>query len=73
MQHDPANYGWYQVAFDQRVIDVYPEQGVGFLRTVRLAFPQGGPRLTTPEIVDRPDGLSAGWKAWAASFASSTH
>ena len=73
MQHDPANYGWYQVAFDQRVIDVYREQGIGFLRTVRLAFPQGGPRLTTPEIVDRLDGLAVGWKAWAASFTSSTH
>lgn len=62
----PANYGWYQLAFDQRVINIYQQMGLGFLRQVQLQFPSGGPLLNNAQVIDKLDAISSGWKAWSA-------
>ena len=63
-QKYPGNYGWYQLALDQRVIEVYESGGVEYLRRIRKEFPTGGVPLSSAQLLDRLDMISSGWKAW---------
>jgi len=64
-QKHPANYGWYQLALDQRVMEIYPSSGVQFLRSIRSAFPKHGPRLDSNQVLEKLEALSSGWKSWS--------
>jgi hypothetical protein len=68
MQNDPRNYGWYQCAFDQRVIAVHKREGLEFLTKIKAAFPLGGPRLTEAQVLEKLEAIDPGWKAWAAEL-----
>ena len=61
----PANYGWYPLALDQRVIEVYEASGIEYFRRVRKEFPTGVPALNSAQLLDKLAGISPGWKAWA--------
>lgn len=62
----PSNYGWYQQAFDQRVIEIYQHGGVDFLRQVQARFLRGRPPLNGAQVLDKLETMSPGWKAWSA-------
>ena len=64
-QKYPGNYGWYQLAFDQRVIEIYKQSGIAFLRDVRKHFPTGAPPLDSARLLNKLATISPGWKAWA--------
>jgi hypothetical protein len=66
MQNDPRNYGWYQCAFDQRVIAVHAREGIKFLTKIKMAFPKGAAPLTSDQVLKKLETLDSGWKAWAA-------
>ncbi|WP_158944871.1 hypothetical protein [Granulicella sp. S190] len=61
---EPNNYAWYQFALDQRLLEIYQQQGIDFLRKVRTAFPKGGPKLDTDQVIDTLETISPGWKRW---------
>ncbi len=61
----PGNYGWYQLALDQRVIEIYRQRGLRFLRQVQARFPIGGPALNSAQVLDKLEAISPGWKAWS--------
>ena len=65
-QKYPGNYAWYQLALDQRVIEIYQQQGLGFLRQVQLRFPTGGTSLNNAQVLDKLETISSGWKVWSA-------
>ena len=65
MQKYPANYGWYQLFLDQRVIELYRQRGVDYLRNIQAAFPKGGPTLTSQQVLEKLEFISPGWKSWA--------
>lgn len=62
----PQNYGWYQCAFDQRVLAVHAKEGISFLGKVKAAFPKDGPPLTSEQVLDKLESIDPGWKQWAA-------
>jgi len=62
---DPANYAWYEFALDQRLLEVYEQQGFDFLVKVRNRFPVDGSKLSTAQILDILETIQPGWKAWA--------
>ncbi len=66
----PANYGWYQCALDQRVIEVYRQSGLDFVKQMQQAFPPNGPELDTNSVLDKLENLNPGWKAWAQQVGS---
>jgi hypothetical protein len=68
IQTAPANYGWYQTVFAQRVMEVYRTEGVQFLRTIRSAFPKNGAHLNTSQVLEQLEALSPGWKDRAAQL-----
>jgi hypothetical protein len=39
--NESNNYGWYQGHFIQRIQQIYPVEGLAFLKEVRSAFPPG--------------------------------
>jgi hypothetical protein len=61
----PGNYGWYQLALDQRVIEVFKEGGLEYLRRIRKEFPLGAPALNSAQLLAKLEVISPGWKAWA--------
>jgi hypothetical protein len=65
-QEHPGNYGWYQLALDQRVIEIYNQRGVDYLREIKKAFPVAAPALQSTQVLDKLEGISPGWKTWAA-------
>lgn len=67
-QKYPGNYGWYQLALDQRVIEIYAQRGVGYLQAVKDGFPMGAAKLDSVELLDKLEEISPGWKAWAADL-----
>jgi hypothetical protein len=67
-QQYPGNYGWYQLALDQRVIEIYAQRGVEYLRAVKEGFPTGAPSLDSAQLMDKLERISPGWKAWAAQL-----
>lgn len=64
-QQYPGNYGWYQLALDQRVIEIYEQSGIRFLHEVREKFPAGAPALDSAQLLNKLESLNPGWKAWA--------
>lgn len=62
----PANYGWYQLALDQRVMEVYKQQRLGFLHQIQMQFRQRDSTLSSTEVLDKLEAISPGWKAWSA-------
>jgi hypothetical protein len=65
----PQNYFWYQGTFASKVTDVFSQQGLGFLRAVREAFPAGGGEQPSgPEVLERFDRIQPGFVAWADSL-----
>jgi hypothetical protein len=61
----PGNYGWYQLALDQRVIEVFKESGLAYLRRVRRELPKGAPALDSSQLLEKLEVISPGWKQWA--------
>jgi hypothetical protein len=59
-------YAWYQLAFDQRVIEIYQRGGVDFLRQVQARFLRGRPPLNGAQVLDKLETMSPGWKTWSA-------
>jgi hypothetical protein len=64
-EKDPGNYGWYQLALDQRVTEIYGQSGVDYLREVQKQLPTGGPKLDSAQLLNKLETISPGWKAWA--------
>ncbi len=71
-QKYPGNYGWYQLALDQRVIEIYKQSGTDYLREVRRDFPAGAPTLDSAQLLNRLERMSPGWKEWAAHLEAGT-
>ena len=71
-QKHPANYGWYQLALDQRAIELFHRRGVAFLKAVRLEFAKGGPKLDTAELLKKLERLDPGWIAWSQRVETGT-
>ena len=68
---DGENYGWYQGQFLEQVKRVYAQQGLGFLKKVRAAFPAGSSphhNLGNAATLQRLEQFSPGFSAWAASL-----
>ncbi len=68
----PGNYGWYQLALDQQVIEIYRQRGLEFLRQVQARFPRGGPTMNSAQVLDKLEGISPGWRAWWTLVESGT-
>jgi hypothetical protein len=68
----PANYGWYQVALGQRVIEIYRDYGVGYLKTMRSAIPAGDPAMDSHQLLNTLERISPGWRAWAQQMQQET-
>jgi len=64
---DGRNYGWYQGQFFGLVRKVYTRKGIGFLREVHAAFPEGEKwfALGNAETLRRLEDISPGFVAWA--------
>jgi len=62
---NPANYDWYQLQFGLQAMEIYDEQGRGFLAKVKSAFPKGTPAMSVAEILSRLEAISPGFQAWA--------
>lgn len=67
-QKYPGNYGWYQLAFDQRVIEIYAQSGVDYLDEVRKEFPAGVGTLDSAQVLNMLEEISPGWKGWAVQL-----
>jgi hypothetical protein len=68
---DGENYGWYQGQFLEQVKRIYAQQGLEFLKQVRMAFPGGSSsryQLGNAETLRRLEKFSPGFTAWAASL-----
>lgn len=65
MQKYPANYGWYQLVLDQRVLEIYRQSGVDFLRKIQAAFPKDSPKLTSRQVLEKLEHISPGWHSWS--------
>lgn len=66
----PGNYGCYQLALDQRVMEVYEQSGVDYPREVWKQFPIGGGTLDSAQLLNKLEAMSPGWKAWAVRLES---
>lgn len=68
----PGNYGWYQLALDQQVIEIYRQRGLEFLREVQERFPRGGATMNSAQVLDKLEGIGPGWRAWSTLVESGT-
>jgi len=60
----PSNYHWYQTTFIKRVIDVYNEKGINFIREVREKISWDKKR-TTEELLAELEAIVPGFLKWA--------
>jgi hypothetical protein len=67
---EQINYAWYQFALDQRLLEVYRQQGLSFLFKVKESFPADGPKLGTDEVLNKLEAIQPGWKKWAQNLAA---
>jgi hypothetical protein len=67
---EQINYAWYQFALDQRLLQVYQQQGLSFIFKVKESFPANGPKLNTSQVLDKLEAIQPGWKAWAENLAA---
>jgi hypothetical protein len=65
---EQINYAWYQFALDQRLLEVYRQQGLNFLVKVKEGFPAGGPKLDTDQVLNKLEAIQPGWKKWAENL-----
>jgi hypothetical protein len=61
----PANYDWYQRQFEGRVVEVYNQEGLGFLTKVKAEFPAGTRDMSVADTLARLEAISPGFEAWA--------
>jgi hypothetical protein len=54
----PGNYDWYQLQFGLRALEIYDEQGLGFLAKVKSAFPKGTPEISVADTPSRLEAIS---------------
>jgi hypothetical protein len=68
----PTNYGWYQAMFEQRIEQVYAQQGIDFLKQARTLFPanSNAAPLSNAEVLAKLDGICPGFRGWAQSLES---
>jgi len=68
----PNNYGWYQAMFEQRIEQVYAQQGVGFLTKALTLFPKtrSDRKLSNAEVLAKLEGICPGFIKWAKSLES---
>jgi hypothetical protein len=68
----PTNYGWYQAMFEQRIEQVYAQQGLDFLKQVRKLFPTNSNTapLSNTEVLAKLDEICPGFTGWAQSLES---
>ena len=66
----PENYVWYEHAFEQRVFEIFEQQGVDLIRQLQVTFPADGSKLNTAQVLERLEALHPGWQAWAAQVAA---
>ena len=67
---EPRTYNWYQAMFAQRVSELVPRYGFGFLRRVREAFPENASeKPSNEEALRRLDVFGPGFSTWAKQFA----
>jgi hypothetical protein len=65
----PANYGWYQGKFFERVVEVYDAKGVSFIGDVRKAFPADEKEtLTIETVLQRSEKIAPGFINWSKSL-----
>jgi hypothetical protein len=72
VKSDPKtnNYGWYQGHLIERVRQIYPVRGLGFLTAIRAAFPPGEvPRLGSDEALHRVERIDPSFGDWAKELA----
>jgi len=63
----PPNYHWYQTTFIKRVIDVYNESGLNFIREVKEKISWDKER-TTEELLLELEGINPGFLKWEAQL-----
>ena len=62
----PANYGWYQGKFFERVAQVYDAKGLGFIPESVKAFPTDEKAdLTVDVVLARLEKIAPGFLGWA--------
>jgi hypothetical protein len=62
----PANYGWYQGKFFERVAQVYEAKGLSFIEEVRKAFPGDEKETLTIDVVlERSEKIAPGFISWS--------
>jgi len=61
----PQNYHWYQTTFIKKVIDVYNERGLNFIREVKEKISWDKER-TTDEMLLELEEIAPGFLKWAA-------
>lgn len=66
----PQNYVWYQAQFQEMVRSTYEAKGLGFLREVRAAFPEGEAPASMDAALDRLERIQPGFRAWAAELSA---
>lgn len=68
---DAANFVWYHHQFESRVVEVYAQQGLGFLMKAKATFPAGGQlHLSNAEVLSKLEQISPGFQAWASGLAN---
>jgi hypothetical protein len=70
---EPANYDWYQMQFATRALEIYNEQGLGFVAKVRSVFPKGASKskMSVAETLSQLEAISPGFQAWAKTLGES--
>jgi hypothetical protein len=59
------NYAWYQALFLVRVMEVYPQHGIGFLMKLKdYPWPLG----STSEYLNEMETISLGFITWAQNY-----
>jgi len=62
----PDNINWYQAIFMQQVAEVSRSKGLGFLQTVRDAFPVAeSDSVSAGTVLERLERIHPGFRAWA--------
>lgn len=72
----PANYVWYQRHFEARVVDVYRDERLDFIKSMKSAFPVP-PRGARPhgipnvsETLSRMERIDPGFEGWSKKLAN---
>lgn len=58
------DYVWYQSAFQPRIREVFEARGLSFARSLRTAFPTGGPKLPANQVLERLESIAPRFRTW---------